>query len=175
MEFKLLSSVEKEKYEEEILNMLKDADDDFLPPLSKRNVNRETNRNTFSDVRSEQNIRNYCSAMLKESVLAIFEGDALCGFVSFAENLKNEIITETPNIYIGTAVIAATLRGKGALTKAYDHLFNDIFRDRNIFTRTWSTNAAHIKVLSKFSFDEIKRIKDDRGEGIDTIYFLKRR
>ena len=105
MEFKLLSSVEKEKYEEEIFNMLKDADDDFLPPLSSRNVDPETNRNTFSDERNEQNIRNYCSAMLRENVLAIFLEGKLCGFVAFADNLKNDVITETPNIYIGTAVI----------------------------------------------------------------------
>ncbi len=174
MEFKLLSLTEKETYREEIFNMLVDADDDFLPPLSSRIVDPETNRNTFSDERNEQNIRDYCAAMLKESVLAIFLDSALCGFVSFAENLKNETITETPNIYIGTAVIAASLRGKGVLKAAYDYLFNTVFPERSIFTRTWSTNAAHIKVLSKFSFDEIKRIKDDRGDGIDTIYFAKR-
>ena len=55
----------------------------------------------------------------------------------------------------------------------YAHLFDDIFPDRSIFTRTWSTNAAHIKILDKFNFEIIKCIENDRGDGIDTVYFAK--
>lgn len=175
MEFLLLSKEEKEIYKDEIFTLLKAADDDFLPPLSQRSVNRETNRNTFSDTKSDENIRDYASAMARENILAIFEDGELSGFVSFAENLKSEIIAETPNIYIGTAVISEKLRGRGTLTRAYDHLFTALYPKHNLFTRTWSTNSAHIRVLDKFGFEKIKTLKNDRGEGIDTIYFGKRR
>lgn len=175
MEFRLFSAEDKEKYKAQLLRMLTEADNDFLPPLSQRNVDPETNRNTFSKVSSEKNIGNYCDGMLHEAVLGVFEEGELCGFVSFAENLRNEIITETPNIYIGTAVISEKLRGRGTLTRTYDYLFNTLFPERNLFTRTWSTNAAHIRVLEKFGFEKLKTIPNDRGDGIDTIYFAKKR
>jgi len=177
MEFRLLTKEEKETHHEAVFTLLSAADEDFVPPLSKRSVNPKTNRNTFSDVKCEENLRDYLAAMISEEVLAIFEGGKLSGFVSFAENLKNDVIDEEthPNIYIGTAVISEELRGRGTLSAAYNHLFNEIYPDRSIFTRTWSTNAAHIRVLGKFGFSEIKRIKNDRGDGIDTIYFAKKR
>jgi ribosomal protein S18 acetylase RimI-like enzyme len=56
----------------------------------------------------------------------------------------------------------------------YDHLFNEKYADRNIFTRTWSTNTAHISILKKYNFREIHRIENDRGEGIDTVYFSRK-
>lgn len=175
MEFLLLSDQEKKVYEEEIFSLLKAADDDFLPPLSQRCVDPVTNRNTFSDVPSDGNIRDYASAMARENILAIFEDGALCGFVSFAENLENDVITEIPNIYIGTAVISEKLRGRGTLSHTYDYLFSTLYPKHNLFTRTWSTNVAHIRVLDKFGFERIKTLKDDRGDGIDTIYFGKKR
>ena len=52
----------------------------------------------------------------------------------------------------------------------YSYLFEK-YSDRPIFTRTWSTNLAHIKILEKFGFSEHLRIKNHRGENIDTVYF----
>ena len=175
MEFLLLTKEEKELYKGKIFDLISAADDDFVPPISQRCVNRETNRNNFSDAKCEENIRDYASAMARENILGIFEEEELLGFVSFAENLENDVISEIPNIYIGTAVISPALRGRGTLTRAYDHLFNTLFADRSIFTRTWSTNSAHIRVLDKFGFERIKTLPNDRGDGIDTIYFGKRR
>ena len=54
----------------------------------------------------------------------------------------------------------------------YASLFEE-YKDVNIFTRTWSTNMAHIKILSKFDFEKMSVIENDRGEGIDKVYFKK--
>ena len=64
-------------------------------------------------------------------------------------------------------------RGKGLTQKMYDFLFNNLYANSNIFTRTWSTNFAHLKILTKFGFELIKTIPNDRGENIDTVYFAK--
>ena len=80
-----------------------------------------------------------------------------------------------PNIYLSTLVLSAESRGKGITKKLYAHLFNELYPEKNIFTRTWSTNAPHIKILDYFGFDEMVRIKNDRGNGIDTVYFENRR
>lgn len=177
MEFKLLSAEEKKEHKEQIFALLAAADGDFVPPISKRNVNPETNRNTFSENGSEKNLRDYCDGTLREEMMGIFEEGELCGFVSFAKDLVYESVPEIslPNIYIGTAVISSALRGRGTLTAAYEYLFNTLFADLCIFTRTWSTNAAHIRVLEKFEFEKIKTLPNHRGYGIDTIYFGLRR
>jgi len=55
----------------------------------------------------------------------------------------------------------------------YKILFKE-YENANIFTRTWSTNIAHIKILSKFNFETLCVLKNHRGVGIDTVYFVKR-
>jgi ribosomal protein S18 acetylase RimI-like enzyme len=69
-------------------------------------------------------------------------------------------------------VVSPKARGKGVTTALYQKLFTE-YEKVNIFTRTWSTNFAHIKILGKYGFEVIKILKDDRGIGIDTVYFKK--
>ena len=57
---------------------------------------------------------------------------------------------------------------------AYGNILFKEYEHMNIFTRTWSTNAVHIRILSKFEFETLHVLKDHRGAGIDTIYFVKR-
>lgn len=42
---------------------------------------------------------------------------------------------------------------------------------RLISTRTWSGNSNHISLLQKLAFTGPVRIPDDRGPGIDTVYY----
>lgn len=49
----------------------------------------------------------------------------------------------------------------------------DLFPGRSIFTRTWATNAAHFRVLEKLGFSQCARLKNHRGEGMDTVYFCR--
>ena len=43
----------------------------------------------------------------------------------------------------------------------YDHLFHTLYPQCSIYTRTWSTNAPHSRILSKFSFEELARLEND--------------
>ena len=36
------------------------------------------------------------------------------------------------------------------------------------------TNASHLNVLEKLGFRELCRLKNHRGEGMDTVYFERR-
>lgn len=47
----------------------------------------------------------------------------------------------------------------------------DLFPERGLYTRTWHTNYAHLKVLDKLGFSEIARLPNHRGPGMDTVYF----
>ena len=173
MDFILLDQNQKILYKTDIIEMLEKADNDFVPPLSKRG---STVDNDLSGKTSCKNgILDYYNEMNKQPILASFEKNELLGFVSFRQNYKSDIITEQsfPNIYISTVLLKPEARGKRLTSRMYEHLFCNLYPECDIFTRTWSTNYAHIKILEKFNFILISRIENDRGDGIDTVYFKK--
>ncbi|NLP58322.1 hypothetical protein [Lutibacter sp. B1] len=42
-----------------------------------------------------------------------------------------------------------------------------------ITIRTWSTNFTQLKMLEKRKYRLVKEIKNHRGEGISSLYFIK--
>lgn len=170
MIFTVLTDDQKQQYKNDMLEIMKICDADFVPPLSSRSST------TQSDLKAgeydENGIAKYYTEMEKQQILAAIEDDGrLLGFVSYKEDYLSDIVTKTPNIYLSTLMLHPDARGKRLTNRMYEHLFCELYPDRSIFTRTWSTNAVHIKILSNFGISEFHRIKDDRGEGIDTVYF----
>lgn len=174
MEFRLLTPAEKTQYEESLLEILTINDKAFVPPLSQRS---STTQKNLQGAAGKEDIRPYFHKMLEQNILAIFHEGMLIGYVSYIDNYVSDVIgADThPNIYLSTLVLRPESRGMGATKKAYTHLFFECYPDRNVFTRTWSTNAAHIKILSGFNFAEWKRIPNDRGVDVDTVYYFKKR
>lgn len=172
MEIKILSKEQHEKYYDEILKLLIAGDEEFVPPLSARSST--TQAKFVGGERSKDGILSYFEEMKKQRILVATEEDKLIAFVSYKENFTNDKIgvADLPNIYLSTLIVSPEGRGHGLTQKMYDILF-DTYKDRNIFTRTWSTNAAHIRILSKFDFKTLCVLKNDRGIGIDTVYFKK--
>ena len=157
MDIKLLSLDENISYGDEILNMLELCDKEFVPPLSLRSST------TQSDLKSKEEnkigVKSYFDEVIKQHLMVVTENEKLLGFVSFKENFTNDKISENelPDIYISTLIV----------------LFDE-YKDVNIFTRTWSLNTAHIKILKEFGFETFSVLENHRGEGIDTVYFIKR-
>ena len=175
MKFILLSEAQKVEYRAQIFDILLACDKDFVPPLSARFSTADT---TFSAQTVVKNgINAYFEDMVSQHVLAAIENGVLLGFVTFKLDLVNAVLgaDTLPNLYICTLLLSPAARGKGVTAKMYAHLFDTLYPQINLFTRTWSTNAAHLKILDRFGFSLIKRIENDRGEGIDTVYFGKMR
>lgn len=170
MQFCLLNGEQKCQYKQRLLQILADNDTAFVPPLSQRTGTTQTDFQTAGG-----SICAYFDKMMQQSILAISLEGQIVGFVSFVENMSIDVISGPllPNIYISTVVLMPEARGKGITKKVYNHLFNERYPERNVFTRTWSTNFAHIKILNSFGFQELKRIPNDRGAGIDTVYYGK--
>ena len=174
MEFKFLTKEECEKHYDVFYKMLEMGDDEFVPPLSARSST--TQKDLSGGKKNENGIKAYLDGMLGQNMLVCEEGGKICGFVSFKNDYTCDCIknTDKPNIYISTALVNPDFRGRKITAKMYEYLFNEN-ADKNIFTRTWSTNIAHTKILLKFGFSELLRIENDRGCGIDTVYYAKRR
>ena len=174
LEFKLLNKEEHEKYYDQIFEMMIAGDKDFIPPLSARSST--TQKDLSSQKGSMEGLKSYFEEMKSQRFMVCVDGDILVSFVSFKENFTNDKIhsEDLPNIYLSTLIMRPEYRGQKVTQTLYETLFC-IYSGSSIFTRTWSTNIAHIKILSKFDFETIATLKNDRGEGIDTVYFAKRR
>lgn len=174
MEFHILNDSEKSQYRAELLEILTINDKNFIPPLSQRSSTTQANLNGDA---KKADIAPYFNKMMEQNILAMFVDDKLFGFVSYIDNYVSAVVgAEThPNIYLSTLALRPETRGMGATKKAYTHLFFDLYPHCNVYTRTWSTNGPHIHILDGFGFGELKRIPNDRGEGIDTVYFYKNR
>ena len=178
LHFLELHAAEKIKYYQEMLSILTALDREFVPPLSERAPQVHADVHYDQDNAVTGSVQAYLDEMLnKGNVLGIFVENKFVGVLSYLENECFDMITpaDLPNIYICTVAVSPEARGMGITKKLYSHLFCERYPNANIFTRTWSTNLAHIKILRHFGFEELKRISNDRGEGIDTVYFVKRR
>ena len=174
MNYLLFNEEDKKKFNDEIYQMISDSDFEFVPPLSKRSSTSQTN---LSGNTEGKGVLDYFQGVLKQEILGAFDNGELQGFVSFIKDFDSNVISKDsfPNIYISTLVSKKSARGKGLTKGVYDYLFNTLFPDRNIFTRTWSTNIAHISILNKFGFNIIKTIENDRGNNIHTVYLEKQK
>lgn len=177
MDFIIFDEQFKEKYEDDIFRMLSEGDKEFVPPLSCRTSTTQKNLSSDCAAQSTDGIKAYFDGMMEQLILGCLEDERLLGFMSFRENYTCDCIDEStfPNIYISTLIVSPEARGKGLTKKMYSYLFGTVYSDRNIFTRTWSTNGAHIAILEKFGFKNTVRIENDRGQGIDTVYFEKKK
>lgn len=171
MDIRILGKEQQYKIYDEAYKLLAAADNEFVPPLSSRN---SSTQQDFSVSIKSDNISAYFEQLKNQRFAAAFEEDELIAFVSFKENYTCCGISETelPNIYLSTLIVSPKARGKGVTTALYQKLFSE-YKKVNIFTRTWSTNIAHIKILKKYGFELIKTLENDRGNRIDTVYFKK--
>ena len=172
MNIGLVASETQHTLYQDVLGLLSAADQEFVPPLSCRSSSVQQDFST--PLKTSNGILAYFENLKEQRFLAAWENGKLLGFVSFRGNyLCREIPAEAlPNIYISTLIVAPEARGKGITAAMYQVLFA-AYSQCNIFTRTWSSNIAHIRILEKFGFSRWRVLKNDRGNGIDTVYFQK--
>lgn len=154
-----------------IFHLLELADNEFYPPLSSRQSTTQQNLVGISN----GDISEYFEELKTQSFFIATDGDRLVGFMSIRYDYNSTAIKEElmPNVYISTLIVDINERGRGIAYLLYQRCLNK-FRKRHIMTRTWSKNLSHISLLSKLTFKECARIKDDRGEGVDTVYYVLR-
>ena len=163
------------KQEKEIWEIMKNSDNDFIPPLSAR-VDTTHKFNGNNQVQNEVNDEGpvkYFDEIKKESFVLILNNGKIKGFMSFIKEYSLE--TEEGNEicdYITTIIIDSNSRNKGYTKKMYYVILNER-KGNKIATRTWSTNYSHMHILETLGFKLVQRDINDRGENIDTVYYLK--
>lgn len=169
MEMRYFETVAQCPYGQEIKSFLAMADQEFIPPLSSRGSSTQAD---LSGGSHGDGIADYFLSMASQPVIAAVEDGRCMGFMAFKlDHTCEQLGPDTfPNLYASTCVVHPDTRGRGLMRGFYETMM-DLFPDRSIYTRTWHTNLAHLRVLGKLGFCEIARLPDHRGPGIDTVYY----
>lgn len=161
---------------EEIRRLLELCDQDFVPPLSHRNSTSQTNWAETEE--KTDGIAEYLENICGQHVVLWKEKGVVRSFMTWKDHFNCEHLEAYPDsCYLTTLCVQPEYRGQGISEVMYAEAEKDIaakFQESRITLRTWSTNGAQEHILKKLGYDLVKRLKNDRGEGIDTVYFVKR-
>ena len=156
-----------EQQKQDIFELIKSSDNDFIPPLSARG----DTRHKFSG-KQNGSLTKFYEEIIKESFLLLLNNGKVEGFFSFLKDhdleLKEQIVVCD---YITIIIINSKGRNKGYTKKMYNAFLNQR-KGRKVATRTWSLNYAHMHILDTLGFKLVQTDKDDRGVNIDTVYYL---
>ena len=161
----------QQKHQDEVWNLLYDSDEEFVPPLSSRNY---TTQQVLSQGEMDKRgpIEYFKKMIEQEFILAIEKGKVI-GFLTYIPDFLLQVEDRSVVCdYISTIVVSTNYRNHGVTRNMYHTLFENR-RNKMFATRTWSENLAHLHLLETMGFELISRIKNDRGKGIDTVYYLK--
>lgn len=166
------------EYRERVYELLYSCEGEFVPPLSQRHSTHQMALSGLGDVTptSYDGIRDYFDEMATQAFLLSFwdeKREALAAFLSYVPGfvLPYELL-DVPTAYVSTICTNRALRNRGIARELYTRLELEV-DDAVISLRTWSTNKSQIHLLQSLGYRELLRIENDRGNGIDTVYFMK--
>lgn len=160
-----------ERHAAEVRCLLESCGDGFVPPLSTRTSTHQTDLRSIGEQGTQPG--GYFSELWRQPfVLALSEGRVVA-FLSYIVDYPVEcgggrLLTT----YVTTICVDPGFRRRGIATALY-RLLERRADSRCLSVRTWSTNVAQMTLLQALGYQELVRIHDDRGRGIDTVYYLK--
>lgn len=162
----------------QIWEILCQCDEEFYPPLSARNSSsqKQLKGTDGSSMKKNGEPIVYYEEMIQQNFVLAYEDDGqVSGFMTFKRDYICEALEPFgKSLYITTICVRKECRRKHVMDALYDHMEGEVTRacgcDR-ISTRTWSLNTGHLHELALRGYDTVAVLKDDRGEGIDTVYF----
>jgi len=177
-DFELIeSSTAKKKIEQELRNILYEIDYEFIPPLSYRD---STTFSFETKITNHNKPETYLQKLLNQEIIICRkkENNQIIGFMSYIPNYTIQINKKMNIIchYISTIGVTKGERGNGITNQFYkiiEEIVKEQITSNFVATRTWSTNRTHIKILIDLHYKNVLTIKNDRGNGIHTVYFAK--
>lgn len=173
IELSLQTPLEQDDFSD-VYNLLLACDEEFCPPLSQRYSTHQAELSPH-DAQTAQPVNGpllYFNEMKLQNFVLAKEGGRLVGFLSYIADHRIPYVDE-PSAYISTVLVDPRDRGKGIGSSLYAYLESEQ-RPGLITLRTWSTNKSQIALLHKRGYEVIKVLENDRGDGIDTVYFAKK-
>ncbi|MGN0328343.1 MAG: GNAT family N-acetyltransferase [Lachnospira sp.] len=165
-----------EEEKKEVYMILKECNEDFVPFLTKRSSTFQQNWSCTEE--TEQGIDAYIEEIEKQNNVLLKRNGKVIAFLSFRTPYTCRELKQYNKIcYLTTICILKEYRGQKIAPQIYgqaERYIKDNYPDHIMALRTWSTNAAQLHMMEKLGFDCVARLNNDRGEGIDTVYFVKK-
>ena len=149
--------VRDETEKQEVRDLLAACDNDFVPPLSARS---STTQQSWEGAAGGDGVAAYAKTLLEQSV-ALWKQDG-------------RTVGRPTVCYLSTLCVSPACRGQGLARRIYEAVIawaHEQLPGRPIALRTWSTNAAQLRLMEKLGFTCVLRLPDDRGPGVDTVYY----
>ena len=166
------------EYRECVYELLDSCEGEFVPPLSQRRSTHQTTLSGLDDGTSGSydGIRDYFDEMATQAFLLSFWDEKREGLAAFLSYVPGFVLPygllDVPTAYVSTICTDKAWRNRGIARELYTKLETET-DDSIISLRTWSTNKSQIHLLRSLGYRELFRIENDRGTGIDTVYFMK--
>jgi len=172
-----LADMQNPKTLESIWHLLKMCNDEFVPPLNARS---STVSKSFA-LEASNTLKEpiaYFEMLKKQNMLIATCATEIVGFMSFRNAYStSELSGWNPSNYITTICIDKRFRNIGICSGLYKAMFTDLpheLKNTVTSTRTWGGNDKHIHLLQKLRFELVRRVVNDRGFGIDSLYWARR-
>ena len=154
---------------EPVWRLLSACGDEFVPPLSARH---STSQADLDGTERHDGVGAYFAEMRSQPIVLAVEGDELLGFLSYRPDFELDFLAEK-SVYVTTVCVASAYRRRGIASALYGHVEERV-APQTVSLRTWSTNTPQIGALRKRGYECARTIENDRGPGVDTVYFIKR-
>ncbi len=165
---------EQEAASDDVWGLISALDREFVPSLSSRT---DTTEHDLTKETIWGGPISFYDTVMKERIILATVDDKVVGIMTFIPHYEEEMLAKwSPSTYASTTGILPAYRRLGiakALNDALETLPPDLASPW-ITRRTWSTNVANLTLLKSRNFEEVIRLKDHRGPGIDTIYLARR-
>ena len=157
-----------------IWDLLCASNDDFVPRLSSRNGSLQKD---FSVDENQDKPYKYFEVIKEQHFVVAREEDGrIVAFLTFRPEYScKDLEAYGTNVYMTTFCMYKEYRGTHLSSPIYDvveHGLPESMRTPYIMTRTWSSNDAQQYIFPHRGYQVVKTLKDDRGPGIDTVYYV---
>lgn len=159
----------------QIYQLLLMCDREFIPPLSDRYSTRQMNLKPIIHKGVYEPELYFADILKYKLLLAVDNYGKIIGFLAYQPDTMIDI-DKTHSIladYVSTVIVSPNYRNQGVAKQLYAKLFQQPSIDV-VVVRTWHTNIPHIKILQSLHFGEIYTIRNDRCDGIHTVYYYRR-
>ena len=156
-----------------VYDILVECDNDFVPPLSYRAGTKQTDWTHKGATHA--GVRDYFDTVMQQHVLLWKRDGETIAFMSFRPHEVTPHLEQYGSVcYLSTLCVRHACRGQGLSPKIYRAAQQWAREHGGEITvlRTWSTNAAQMHLMGKLGYVEKARLKDDRGAGVDTVYYV---
>ena len=176
MDIFIRDRITDEKEKDEVLAILNACNRDFCPPLSQRADTSQ--KNLEQGTENEDGVMNYFKAVLEQHTAVGKTDGKIISFLSYKTDYSCKELEKFGSVYyLTTLCVLPRYRGLGYSEEMYKAVIENIFSgdgDAVVTLRTWSTNRAQMHLMERLGFSCVAVLKDDRGKGVDTMYFAMR-